>query len=317
MDLRLRTLDGREIEVQVSAAPLRTQTGELVGAVCVFHDQTERKRLQREREQAEARELAVQEVARQLDRFFAIASYDIRSPVTAVGGFIQVAQLRARKLEAALATRGEQDAALVTPLLQTLAAADESGARLQRLVTLLFDAARARSGTLSLSLAPCDLVAIVREQIAAQQSATPARVIVIEVPEQPVIVEGDADRLGQVLTNYLTNGVKYSADDQPIAVRLTVKAGRAMVAVQDHGPGLPSEEQQHVWEPSYRAPGVEEQSSASKSYGSLGMGLYVCKSIVELHPGGRVGVDSVVGKGSTFWFTLPPAADIALRAPTN
>jgi signal transduction histidine kinase len=166
----------------------------------------------------------------------------------------------------------------------------------------------ARVGTLTVSQAACDLVALAREQVAALQETVPEHTITVNVPSVAVVVDADADRLGQVLTNYLTNALKYSAADQPVAVRVEVRNSQAMVAVQDHGPGLPEVEQHRVWDLYYRAPDVTAQSSIGVASGSLGMGLYVCKRLVEAHPGGQVGVESTVGEGSTFWFTVPLAA---------
>jgi signal transduction histidine kinase len=186
--------------------------------------------------------------------------------------------------------------------------ADESSQRLSRLVALLFDMTSARLGTLTVAQTPCDLLALARAQVAALQDTMPERTITVDLPDAAVIVEADADRLGQVLTNYLTNALKYSAADQPVAVRLEVRDARAIVSVRDHGPGLPADEQQRVWDLYYRAPGVAAQSSIGVASGSLGMGLFVCRRLVEAHPGGQVGVDSTVGEGCTFWFSLPVAA---------
>jgi signal transduction histidine kinase len=175
-------------------------------------------------------------------------------------------------------------------------------------VEVLFDIVRARNGKLELRMAVCDLAAIVRMTVAAQRVATPNRAICLELPpEQPVLVRADADRLGQVLTNYLSNAIKYSADTTAITVRLEVYEDQAIVSVQDEGPGLPWTEQSRVWEMFHRAPGITIQSDTA-SAGSLGLGLAVCKQIVELHHG-KVGVESVEGAGATFWFSLALATD--------
>ena len=192
--------------------------------------------------------------------------------------------------------------------------AGKSAARLTRLLTLLFDTAAARADQLELHRAPFDLAALVREQVAALRVAAPERTITLRTPADgaSVPVEVDADRIGQVITNYLTNALKYSPPDRPVDVSVAVRveggegqARVARVAVHDRGPGIPEAERGRVWELFHRAPGVEAQDRARG--GSLGLGLYICKAIVEAH-GGRVGVASAVGEGSAFWFTLPLAS---------
>jgi signal transduction histidine kinase len=186
-----------------------------------------------------------------------------------------------------------------------------STARLTRLLTLLFDTAAIRSGQLELHRAPCDLVALVREQVAALRVAAPERTIRLHAPAaggEPIRVEADADRIAEVVMNYVTNALKYSPQDRPVEVEVDMAArgGRARVAVRDAGPGIPKAERARVWELFHRAPGVVAQSGApgGPSGGSLGLGLYICRAIITAH-GGRVGVKSAVGRGATFWFTLP------------
>ena len=119
----------------------------------------------------------------------------------------------------------------------------------------------------------------------------------------PVIV--DPERIGQVVTNYLTNALKYSPADKPVEISVRVEENQARVSVRDEGPGLSLEEQEHIWDQFYRVPGVEVQSGSSVG---LGLGLHICRTIIERHHG-RVGVQSAPGKGATFWFVLPLAGD--------
>jgi signal transduction histidine kinase len=242
-----------------------------------------------------------------MDAFLATASHDLRTPLTVVKSRLQIALRRLTRLQD---SKGVLPDALpetdLEALYVSLLAANQSADRLTRLVALLFDVSRARSGTLELELARCDLVGLVREQVVAQQMVAFDRTIDLVLPDAlGVWVLADADRLSQVLGNYLNNALKYSPADQPVTVQLATVENQAVVSVADHGPGLPPEEQSHIWEWFHRAPGIELQYESGESSGNLGLGLHICKQVVELHPGGRVGVESEVGKGSTFWFRLP------------
>jgi signal transduction histidine kinase len=319
-DLQLRTLDGRDIEFNSSAAPLLDREGRLVGAVNILRDQTERNQLEREREAARAGELAQREVNRHMEQFLATASHDLRTPLTAAVGYLDLAQLQVERLADAVQQASPELVARVDAVRQRLDDADEGAARLARLLTLLFDTAAVRADKLELHRAPCDLAVLVREQVAALRVAAPDRTIRLHLPAAlaasgrvlDIPVEADADRIGQVLANYVTNALKYAPPEHPIDVSAGVRRGWARVAVRDRGPGIPQAERARVWELFHRVPGAEAQDGlrggtvSAVQGGSLGLGLYICKAIVEAH-GGQVGVESAVREGSTFWFTLPLA----------
>jgi PAS domain S-box-containing protein len=326
VDIRMQAFDGRELEVNASAAPLRDGVGRVVGSVSVIHDVTWRRRLEREREEARAHELALRELNQRKDEFLGVVSHEIRTPLASLQGYIQLLARRfdAWRTPADGATGVEVDARDAAQVWTALAYSEESIQRLTHLANDLVDDARIRDGRLVLRLAPCDLGSIVEQAVAEQRALEPERVIRLEPLGEPgarparVLVIADADRIRQVVTNYLTNALKYSNEERPIVVRLEVEgdvAGDvdseggvelARVSVRDEGPGLPPSAQARLWE---RFPRIEGVVVRSGSGVSLGLGLHICKAIVEAH-GGQVGVESVVGRGSTFWFTLPLIHDV-------
>ena len=264
----------------------------------------ERDRLQRESAESEARELAAVEAQWRMDEFLGIASHELRTPLTSITANVQMAERTLRPLVGREGDDAEAlhptDAGKLERAYTLLERTDRQVKRLDRLVGDLLDVSRIQAGKLELRPAPCDLLPIVREAVEEQRAAWPDRTIALDLPRRahlPILADGD--RIGQAVTNYLTNALKYSA--QPVSVRLLARDGMARVAVRDHGQGIPTEQQRRLFERFYRAPGIEQQSGSGVG---LGLGLHICKTIIERH-GGQVGVHSAPGKGSTFWFTLP------------
>jgi signal transduction histidine kinase len=193
----------------------------------------------------------------------------------------------------------------LTQLARLLERSDRQVARLARIVSDLLDMSRIQAGRLELRPSRCDLFAIVREAVEEQRTAHPQRAITLTLPTEgaELAILADPDRIGQVVTNYLTNALKYAPAELPIEVRVERKGASARVAVADQGPGLTKGEQERIWERFQR---VERITIESGSGLGLGLGLYISWTIIE-RLGGQVGVQSARGKGATFWFALPLA----------
>jgi signal transduction histidine kinase len=303
-DLRARAFDGRELELNASVAPMRGPHGRVVGAVWVLRNLTEHNRLVRERELAHANEQSARQASQQMETFVATAAHDLRTPLTATVGYLDLAQSKVEQLATTVREVCPDLVPSVSVVHDRMEVASQGADRLKRLLSLLFDTAAIRAGKLKLQRVPGDLTMLVREQVEALRVAAPDRTIRLRMPSggRRVPVEADADRIGQVVTNYVNNALKYSPLDRPVYVSVETRSECARVAVRDAGPGIPKTEQARLWELFHRVEGVAQQGEATS--GSLGLGLFISRVIVEAH-GGCVGVRSTVGKGSTFWFTLP------------
>lgn len=266
---------GRAMHVQFSFAPIRDGSGAIIGAVAVANDITELYRLERQK-----------------DEFLGIASHELKTPLTTLKILTQLTRRRLERLN----------------LLETehTARMDRAIARIERLVNDLLDASRIESGKLALRIERCDLAEVCRQAIAEQRESA-ERDIAANLPDAPIWVEADADRIEQVLANLLSNALKYSAPDSPVTLTLETHDGEAIVSVEDQGVGIPPDAVDHLFERFYRVPGVQVQSGSGVG---LGLGLFISREIVERH-GGRIWADSVVGVGSVFGLALPLAMPLS------
>ncbi len=264
----------------------------------------ERERLIRKRTESQAAELAARSANRLKDEFLGIAGHELRSPLTTIRASVQFAKrhlARVFKQHTDLPPDINKSLHTIEDLLNR---AERQVDMQNRLVSDLLDVSRIETERMELHTALHDLVALVQEVVEDQRCQEPERTINVSVDiAGEALVMVDADRVRQIITNYLSNALKYSEAYKPVNVRVEHRESYVRVSVQDEGPGLTSEQQQHIWERFYRVPEIKVKSGSGVG---LGLGLHISRMMVELQ-GGKIGIDSQPGKGATFWFSFPLA----------
>ncbi|MFY1827949.1 PAS domain S-box protein [Myxococcus fulvus] len=277
-----------------SCYPVRAPDGQLLGVGVLVEDITQRRLAEEERERLyrEARE-----AIRVRDDFLSIASHELKTPLTPLS--LRLATLE-RRLE-----RGES----VDPT--TLRHARQHLLRMTGLINDLLDASRIEAGRLALHPQATRLDSLVEHVLQAMEAQRGGHELRYERPERDVQVFADPYRLEQVVTNLVENALKYSPDGGPILVKLETRGELALLSVKDPGIGIPEDQQKLLFERYFRARNV-----SSRSYGGLGLGLYISRDIVERH-GGRIWVESQVGEGSTFHVALPLLTGASAHPPAS
>ncbi|MFP2902805.1 sensor histidine kinase, partial [Corallococcus sp. 4LFB] len=167
------------------------------------------------------------------------------------------------------------------------------------------DVSRLQSGRFALTVAPMDVVALAREVVERIQVTRPERAaqLTLELPTESLVGWWDEPRLDQLLTNLVENALRYSPPGTPVVVRVLEEDGQVRVEVEDRGIGIPAESVPQLFTPFFRARNATEHYA-----GGLGLGLAICREIVERH-GGRIGAKSDgPGQGTCFTVTLPRSA---------
>jgi len=230
-------------------------------------------------------------IERMKDDFVLTVSHELRTPVTVVKGFAEMLTAQRRSLN----TRQYEAAEVI---------ADSAG-QLQKMINDLLDLARSDAGKLRIEPGPTSVRSLA-QRVGRQMRPNfdeKDQKLTVSVEKDLPDVRADPDRIGQVLSNLLTNANKYAPEGARVRLTATRNGNAVEFAVSDNGPGLAGEELEHVFERFWRA-----QSGEAQEIGGTGLGLAIAKSLVELH-GGEISAESELGSGATFRFTLPIARD--------
>lgn len=255
--------------LRVNAAIVSNSAGEREGTILVFHDLTRLKQLERAREE-----------------FVGNVSHELRTPLSLIKGYVETL------LDGA---RNNPDVAE-----RFLKIIERNASRLDLLIQDLLTISALESGRIKLNLQPLNLRRLVEKTAADLQSTTGNKSVTLinEMPE--LVVHADENRLDQVLANLVDNAVKYGRANATVKMGAKkLDNGMLEIFVQDDGPGIPPESLARIFERFYRV-----DQARSRGQGGTGLGLSIVKHIVQAH-GGEVHAESELGKGATFYFTLP------------
>lgn len=234
---------------------------------CVVQDITQRKELEQMKQD-----------------FFAMVNHDLRTPLTSVQMVLDWVEI-------------EMGDEMPDNLLKAVKRAKGSSQEMLTLANSLLEMERLDSGTLSLDIAKTDIAELLRTSMAQVEALAIPKKIELKAELSEVSAEIDRSRILQVTTNILTNAVKFSPNDSTVTVSLVSLGDTCKVTIKDQGVGIAEEDLKFVFERFRQAGGADGRKQG------FGLGLSICKSIVEAH-GGQIGVQSEEGKGSTFWFIL-------------
>ncbi|MEG4984315.1 response regulator [Microcoleus sp. BR0-C5] len=284
--------------INVQSSPMFSDLGKLIGHVGTVRDVTDRKQAEEERSRLIREQVARQEAERanqMKDEFLAILSHELRTPLNAILGWSRL--LRTKTFD--------QDT--IEKALETI----ERNAKSQaQLIEDILDVSRILRGKLNLNKHPIRLESAIKLAIDSLQPLTEEKSIVIELTCSPNVGEviGDPDRLQQIVWNLLSNAIKFSPQEGKVHVRLESVGDEAQIEIIDSGIGIAPDFLPYVFDRFRQA-----DSSTTRSYGGLGLGLAIVRHLVEQH-GGKVYAENNPGEGAKFTVALPLAQRNALAA---
>jgi PAS domain S-box-containing protein len=287
----LITTSGACRYVEYSVAPVHDSKGRTVGAVLIAHDVTERHHAEVERERILALEQAAREAAEEAniakDEFLAVISHELRTPLNAIMGWTHVL----RQVGAVQGLAG-----------RALDAIARSAMAQEKLIADLLDMSRIIHGKVQLTLQPLQPAVVIRAAVETVRPLADEKRIALKLVLDESIDDfmGDRSRMEQVIWNVLSNAVKFTPDEGQVEVQLSRVHGCARISVTDSGMGIEPEFVPHVFERFRQA-----DSTTTRRYGGLGLGLSIARQILSMHAGSIAVHSAGPGLGATFTITLP------------
>lgn len=268
-ELEMCRTDGSSVWISLTARPIRDNRGRVVASRSAVADITDRKQL-----------------AQLKDEFIGLVSHELRTPLTVIGGCLSTSLTEWNRLSQSEIQRLLKDALLESESLS-------------HLIENLLELSRAQTQQLSLYSEPTDVKTLVRETLSKIKRQAHSHRFVTSFPDKLQLINADPLRIERILYNLLDNAAKYSPPGSQIKVSANAEPERLVIGVSDHGKGLSSSEQARIFGPFQRL----ENNRPDQARGA-GLGLMVCRRLVEAH-GGEIWVESKKGRGSTFFFSLP------------
>lgn len=239
---------------------------------------------------------ALKETERLKDDFIGIAAHELRNPLAILKGYAQTLIVQ---------TARGNGPELADWQIEALQSIDQSSLRLVELIDDLLDVTRLQAGRLELHPEPTNLIALAKRTISRLQVTTEKHTLSLHTSLEHLVLNIDTQRIEQVLSNIISNAIKYSPEGGPIeiSIREDSKKNMALLSISDHGIGIPVYQQAHVFARFMRA-----DNARLYGIGGTGLGLYISRELVERH-GGRIWFESAEAQGTTFYIALPIQRD--------
>jgi len=279
--------DGSSVWLHWSATSIKRREGSTDFFLAMFEDATAQHTAQ---EAAMANLAGLERLSQLKSEFVSLVSHEFRTALVGIQGFSEM--IRDQELSA------DETKAFAGDI-------NNDAQRLNRMITEMLDLDRIEAGRMTLNICPIDLNAILNDAADRARAASPKHTIAADLDTSLPAVRGDSDRLFQVVSNLLSNAVKYSPGGGEILLTSQARDGMVEVSVIDHGLGIPADFVKKLFGRYERF----EDKNKPKIIGT-GLGLAITRQIVDMH-GGKIWVDSTVGVGSQFHFTVPVAAPVA------
>jgi PAS domain S-box-containing protein len=271
--------DGSRRYISLTISPIKNSRGKIVGASKIARDIS--LRIENEKQQQLYTE-QLQELIRYKDEFMAMASHELKTPLTVILANLQILQLMMEK---------DSNVNFVNKTVK-------QALKLSDLITKLLNVSKIQSGKLELNLSVFNMHTLIKEVTEAVQQTTQSHHLIYKGYRGKSLVNADRQKIEQVMINLLGNAIKYMPQEGDINIKLQKKGANLIISVEDLGVGIPEKDLVNIFQRFYRVSGVPS------SYSGSGIGLYISAEIIKTHHG-KIWAESDMGTGSVFYFSIP------------